>query len=193
MFNTYTFLIYIFVTAFTPGPNNIMSMSNAARLGFKKSFPFNLGILAGFSIIMPVCTLFSATLYQFIPKIKIYMLAVGALYMLYLAWKTWKSSSDIGVSETKGASFGSGMFLQFINPKIYIYTITSMSTFVIPVFDSTFVLVGFAFLLAFVAFTSTLTWAFFGSMFCRLLAKHAKLVNGIMAFLLVYCAISLFM
>ena len=37
MFSVYDFLIYIFVTAYTPGPNNIMSMSNAVRFGFKKN------------------------------------------------------------------------------------------------------------------------------------------------------------
>lgn len=44
MFNWLNFLSYAIVTAVTPGPNNIMSMSNAGRLGFRKSFPFNLGI-----------------------------------------------------------------------------------------------------------------------------------------------------
>ena len=38
MFSLYQFLLYIFVTAYTPGPNNIMSLSNAVRYGFKKVF-----------------------------------------------------------------------------------------------------------------------------------------------------------
>lgn len=40
------FLIYLWVTAITPGPNNIMSMNFGTRLGFKKSLPFNLGVFA---------------------------------------------------------------------------------------------------------------------------------------------------
>ena len=59
MFPVSDFLIYCFVTAYTPGANNLLSMSNAARLGFRKSFRFNLGITAGFLIIMSVCTFFS--------------------------------------------------------------------------------------------------------------------------------------
>jgi hypothetical protein len=35
--NFAAFLSYVLVTTFTPGPNNIMSMSNASRYGFKKS------------------------------------------------------------------------------------------------------------------------------------------------------------
>ena len=52
MFSWLDFLSYAIVTAVTPGPNNLMSMSNAGRLGFRRSFPFNLGIWAGFSAVM---------------------------------------------------------------------------------------------------------------------------------------------
>ncbi len=192
MFNLPSFLIYIFVTAYTPGPNNIMSMSNASRFGFKRSFPFNLGILAGFAIVMPFCSIFSATLFQYIPKVKIFMLVLGAAYMLYLAWKTYTSSSDLGISESKEGSFLAGMLLQFVNPKIYIYTITSMSAFILPVYDSPWILLGFALILSFVGFTGTVLWSLFGSVFCRLFSEKAKAVNTVMALLLVYCAISLF-
>ena len=59
MFHLYDFLIYCFITAYTPGANNLLSMSNAIRYGFRRSIRFNLGILAGFSIVMTVCTVFS--------------------------------------------------------------------------------------------------------------------------------------
>ena len=41
MFNWFAFLTYAVITAATPGPNNIMSMSNGGRLGFKGALPFN--------------------------------------------------------------------------------------------------------------------------------------------------------
>ncbi len=193
MFNLYTFLIYVFLSAYTPGPNNIMSMSNGVRFGFKKTFRFNLGIFAGFLLVVPICALFSASLFNYIPTIKIYMLIVGASYMLYLAWKTLTASSEIDLKETKGAGFVSGMLLQFINPKIYIYSITSMSTFILPSFDSVWVVLLFALLMSFVGFSGTVVWALFGSAFCKILAKHTKAVNITMALLLVYCAVSLFL
>ena len=84
MFHLYDFLIYCFITAYTPGANNLLSMSNAIRLGLRRSIRFNLGILAGFAIVMSVCTAFSATLYSFLPKVKIVMQILGAAYMLYL-------------------------------------------------------------------------------------------------------------
>ena len=193
MFSLYQFLIYVFVTAYTPGPNNIMSLSNAVRYGFKKSFPFNLGILAGFSVVMLFCTLLSAIIFSYIHQAKIYMQVIGASYMLYLAWKTWKSSSEIELKETKGASFTSGLTLQFVNPKIYIYAVTAMSTFILPYFGSTSALLGFALFLAFVGFTGSIAWSVFGSTFRKILSNYAKIVNPILALLLIYCAISLFL
>ena len=59
MFRLYDFLIYCFITAYTPGANNLLSMSNAIRLGFRRSVRFNLGILAGFTVVMSICTAFS--------------------------------------------------------------------------------------------------------------------------------------
>lgn len=190
--NIYAFSTYMLVTAFTPGPNNISSMSNASRYGLRKSYPYNLGIFCGFSIVMILCTLFSATMLRLIPRIKPLMLILGAGYILWLAWKTWKSSSEISSRNGKDATFLSGFLLQFINPKIYIYGITSMSTYILPSYSSLPVLTGFAVLLAFVGFSSTICWAIFGSVFARLFENHAKLINGIMAILLIYCSVSLF-
>lgn len=193
MFSWLNFLSYAVVTAVTPGPNNIMSMSNAGRLGFRKSFPFNLGIWVGFSPVMLVCTFFCNMLSEIIPKIKTPMLIIGAIYMLWLAWKTVKSSSIIEEKQSK-SSFISGALLQFINPKIYIYCIVSMEAYILPYYQGEWLtLIFFALLLAFIGFVFTLCWALFGSVFKLLFSKYAKVTNFIMAGLLVYCAISLFL
>lgn len=193
MFSWVSFLSYAVVTAVTPGPNNIMSMSNASRLGFRKSFPFNLGIWIGFSLVMLVCTFFCNTLSAVIPKIKTPMLILGALYMLWLAWKTFKSSSVIEESHSR-SSLLSGLVLQFINPKIYIYCIISMEAYILPFYQGQWrALVFFALLLAFIGFVFTLCWSLFGSVFRLLFSKYAKITNTIMALLLVYCALSLFL
>ncbi|HIX68605.1 MAG TPA: LysE family transporter [Candidatus Anaerostipes excrementavium] len=193
MFPISDFLIYCFVTAYTPGANNLLSMSNAARLGFRKSFKFNIGITAGFLIVMSVCTLFSSALYSALPKIKFSMQIIGAAYMLYLAWKIWKSHSDFEIENDKTASFFAGMVLQFMNPKIYIYAITAMSLYILPIFHSTMSLAGFTLILTILGASGSYVWALFGSIFCKFFAKYPKTVNLIMALLLVYCAVSLFL
>ncbi len=193
MFSWISFLTYAVVTAVTPGPNNIMSMSNGNRKGFKGALPFNLGILAGFSAVMILCTVFCSLLSAWIPKIKMPMLMVGACYMLYLAWETFRSSETIEENDSRDG-FLSGLFLQFINPKIYIYCIMSMEAYILPFYSGQVLpLLGFALLLAFIGFIFTLLWSAFGSIFKWLFSKHAKFVNTLMALLLVYCAVSLFL
>lgn len=193
MFSWFSFLLYAIVTAVTPGPNNIMSMSNASRLGFHRALPFNMGIWAGFSVVMVICTLFCTLLSALIPKIKLPMLILGACYMLYLAWETFRSGTE--VTEKHGhTGFLSGLALQFINPKIYIYCIISMEAYILPYYaDRPLILLGFALLLAFIGFVFTLVWSAFGSLLRSLLAKHGKIINTVMALLLVYCAVSLFL
>lgn len=193
MFSWMHFLSYAVVTAVTPGPNNIMSMSNAGRVGFRKSFPFNLGIWAGFSLVMLICTFFCNTLSSIIPKIKLPMLIAGAAYMLYLAWKTFKSASVIEEDHSR-SGFLSGLLLQFINPKIYIYCIVSMEAYILPYYQGRWnILIFFALLLAFIGFAFTVCWSLFGSVFKLLFSKYARITNTIMALLLVYCAFSLFL
>lgn len=193
MFCLSDFLIYCFVTAYTPGANNLLSMSNAIRLGFRRSIRFNFGILAGFAVIMTACTIFSAALYSLLPKVKFILQIAGGSYMLYLAWKIWKSSSEINTEDGKEASFLSGMLLQFINPKIYIYAITAMSLYILPVYHSAGALAGFTVVLSLIGASGSFVWALFGGIFCRFLSRHTKIVNLIMALLLVYCAASLFL
>lgn len=192
MFSWLNFLTYAIVTAITPGPNNIMSMSNASRLGLKKALPFNLGVFCGFSIVMLLCTLFCSLLASILPKIKTPMLLLGAAYMLYLAWHTYKSSPDISENSTK-TGFLAGLTLQFVNVKIIIYGIVSMEVYIFPFFaDKPAVLVLFAMLLAAIGASANLLWSLFGSAFKILFSKYAKTTNLVMALLLVYCAISLF-
>ena len=189
----YSFLTYAVITAATPGPNNIMSMSNAGRLGFRRALPFNLGIWVGFTLVMALCTLFCTALSALIPAIRLPMLVLGAAYMLYLAWGTFRSS-DVIQEDHAREGFRSGLLLQFINPKIYLYGIMSMEAYILPYYSGQpAVLLFFALLLAFIGFVFTLAWAAFGSVFRLLFSRHARVVNTIMALLLVYCAVSLFL
>lgn len=192
--NFAAFLSYIFVTSITPGPNNIMSMSNASRYGFKKSIFFNVGIFFGFFIIIALCTVFSVTLYNLIPSFKPIMTGIGSVYILFLAWKTYKSKPQNDGSDKKSTNtFSSGLLLQFVNPKVILYGITTVSTFIVPYYRSVMILGGFSVLLAFIGFISTCCWSLFGSLFQVFLIKNDKLVNAVMALLLIYCAISLFL
>lgn len=108
MFSWLNFLSYAVVTAVTPGPNNLMSLSNAGRLGFRRALPFNLGIWAGFTVVMLLCTAFCGALSDLIPRIRTPMLVIGAAYMLYLAWKTFRSPRSRKAANRRKAASSPG-------------------------------------------------------------------------------------
>lgn len=198
MLNLFNFLTYVLVTCFTPGPNNLTAMSNGTRHGFKKALPFNFGMLTGCTTVFTVCAIFGNVISTIMPSIKTPMLVLGAIYMLYLAYKIFMSSfkketKESITNESKNL-FLQGLLLQFVNVKSYIYIIVSMEVYIIPVYAGNYpMLIFFAAFLACLGFISTLCWSLFGSAFKILFSKYAKITNTILALLLVYCAISLFL
>lgn len=168
-------------------------MSNAARVGFRKSIVFNYGITAGFAIVMMACSVFTTTLYTIIPKVQLIIEILGAVYMLWLAWKIFKSGDDLNAGESNSIGFRAGMLLQFMNPKIYIYSITAMSVYVLPVYSSIPWIVFFTVALTVIGSSGSFVWALCGAAMCRFISKYTKIVNTVMALLLVYCAVSIFL
>ena len=191
MMNLGTFFSYIFLSAYTPGPNNIMAMANAGNYGFKKGMKFCVGVLFGFFSIMVCSALFCSVLYQFIPKIEPVMVCIGAGYILWLAWTVFRDKPHEGKkSSFKTNSIFSGMVLQFINVKVILYGITAFSTFILPCYQSIPMLFLFVLLLSLVGFSGTVCWALFGAVFDRFFSAHRKGLNTVMALLLLYCAVT---
>jgi threonine/homoserine/homoserine lactone efflux protein len=171
-----------------------MSMTNANRDGFKKTINFNFGVFAGFVVIMLACSYFNLLLFHLIPRVKIIMAIIGSAYMIYLAYKIYTSKHVEGENDnTHMNSFLSGFMLQFVNPKVILYGITTVSTFIVPFYKSVLALTFFTLFLAFVGFVATCCWSLFGSVFQRFLVRNNSVINFIMALLLVYCAVSLFL
>ncbi|MFJ7935813.1 LysE family transporter [Sporosarcina sp. NPDC096371] len=189
-----TFLLYVFVMSFTPGPNNIMAMLFANQYGFKKTLRFCLGVGAGFFVIMILSSYFNLMLHNIIPKIELPMMILGAGYMLYLAFKIIRSTTNgNGDDGGKYNSFLAGMLLQFVNPKGILYGITVVATFILPYHTSHSSLWLLSLFLGFVGMLSTGSWSLFGSVFQKFLSTYRKQFNIVMALLLVYSAVSIFM
>lgn len=196
MVHIFAFISYVFVSCITPGPNNIMSMNNGARYGVRKSLPFCAGVGTGFSLVLIGCILCNLFLNRYIPRIVDVMTVLGAGYILYLAWVVWK---DKPKEEKKNArqldtrAFGTAVVLQFVNPKGLLFGMTLITNFVFPYYQS---IEAFIMVLAFnwvVVFLSCGCWVLFGSVFRSFFDKYRKVLNGVMALLLIYCAVSLFM
>ncbi len=197
MIDWFSFIIFVFVASITPGPNNILAITQASWVGFRNTFPFNLGVFLGMLGVASLCTLLSLFMRDFLPILIKPLLYIGAAYILFLAYKTFTASPTIDgeVKTRDGAPIGMwiGALLQFVNPKAYIFTLLCLEGYILPVYNNNYFTLLFVIaFLALTGFLCTVLWAFFGSIFRVLFTKHARITNTVMALLLVYCAVSLF-
>ena len=73
------------LTVWSPGPNNILLLSNASKYGVCGNLRFMAGIWSGSLTLMCLSGLFCSTLGSIIPGIQPVMKYLGAAYILYLA------------------------------------------------------------------------------------------------------------
>ena len=189
--NFLTLIPYVFITTFTPGPNNISCAATAARWGMSRTWGYLFGIGAGFFVLVLFCGAFSGLLMSVLPWLQAYMRWVGAAYILWLAWGIARSESS-GGKESAGSlrGFTKGFVLQFVNPKAILYGVTLYTAFLSPILARPLPVLISALLLAAIGFSSLLTWAVFGLGIERFLQSpmHRKIMNGCFALLLVYTA-----
>lgn len=187
--NIIPFLTYLVVTTFTPGPNNIVSMSNGMRSGYKKTLPFLVGIFTGFLIMMLICAWLNFFLISWIPQLKTWLNILGAIYMVYLAVHIFMSKPDNQEGNGKGLNtFLAGLGMQFLNPKVILYGVTIFSIFILPDFPNPEAFSLFAPLLAGVAFIATSCWALGGNILSIWIHGHFRIFNSVMSGLLIYTA-----
>ncbi|MDP5252781.1 MULTISPECIES: cysteine/O-acetylserine transporter [unclassified Vibrio] len=187
------FFTYVIITSFTPGPNNILSLSIATQRGFKYSTKVILGMFCGYIILMLLCGVFTYHMVNLLPVITPWLTWVGAAYIVWLAWTIANSDLTTATERSERVTFLAGFGLQFVNVKIILYGITSISTFVLPYTTDIKWILSASLLLAFIALASNLTWAIAGKLLQSQFQQHGKVINKILALTLLYCAIQLLM
>ncbi len=191
MANISTFLVYVAVTTFTPGPNNIVSMINGIQFSYTRILKFLAGLLAGFFLVMLAGGFLNIFLTNLLPSAEHWLKIIGVIYMLYLAYHIARSKGmddpDQGNSMN---TFKFGFFMQFLNLKGILYGITVFSLFITHTYRDPLSIIIFSLLLTFVAFLATSLWAIGGNIFQNFLRKHYRIFNYLMAALLVYTAIA---
>ena len=184
-----SYLPYALVTAYTPGPNNILSLYSVSQKGWKAGKTVILGIVAGFLCVMVLCALFCYELDKYLPAMTNVLKYVGIAYILWLAWHIARSGPD--QSEGSQANFLKGFLLQFVNVKIYMYAITVYTGYVLTAGAGLSALLLHAVALTVIGASGCFTWGAAGHLLQTFLAKHYKPFNYLMALILVLCAIGM--
>ena len=190
----YTLILFGIVTAFTPGPNNIMASYSGFNFGFKKTIPLMLGVIIGWTTML---TLMASGLiiifkeYLFLQNI---IKISGTIFLIYLAYKIAFSSTKNSKEEKKPVNFFDTFLFQFINPKGVIVAMISVSTFIDAqnnyLRDALVVITTFFFMAVF----SISSWCLLGK-YLRNFATSENFIkkfNYTMSFLLIVCVIMIY-
>lgn len=182
------FLAFTLITAFTPGPNNILALNTGLRCGFRGGLPLIFGICTGFLCVMFLCGLLVFSLSTLSPVFMEGMKYIGCLYIMLLAWHMAFAGERKNGSRS-GTGFMTGFILQFVNVKIMMYGITAYSGFIFFWDRSwTALVVGMA-VLTLIGGAGVVTWAFAGSVMQRFFRRQAAVLNVVMALMLLFCLV----
>lgn len=190
--NITSFLIYCFIVTFTPGPTNIVILSTVHNFGTKKAMEYTYGATLAFGLLLVISSILNTLLVTVIPKILMVMQIIGSMYMLYLAYQIYKTDTSKPTVNQTG-TFLSGFLMQFLNPKVVLFTMTVIPSFILPYYTAMSAVSYGVLAITLIGFSAFFTWVLFGTIFKKFLQKYKKTVNVMMALFLAYAAIMIWM
>ena len=183
--------IFLFVGAFSPGPNNLLASYSGFNFGIKKTLPLVYGVTFGFPIVLIAVNSGLAIVFNKFPVFQEILKILGSGFLIYMAYKIAFGNKSDEKEIKNPAKFFNMIIFQFINPKAVLIAIITVSTFISQnenfVRDSIIVII-FA---IFFSFTSIMSWSLLGKFLQRFANNEIFLTkyNYTMSFLLIICVI----
>ncbi|MEO5736902.1 MAG: LysE family translocator [Variovorax sp.] len=169
------FCLFAFVSSITPGPNNTMMLASGVNFGLARSLPHMTGITLGFCLMILLMGMGLGTVFERYPVLYTLMRYAGGAYMLYLAWKIFRSkpAADAAASEAPQArpmGFAAAAAFQWVNPKAWVMALGAITTY-LPARHSLWQLMALVGVMGIINMPSTGSWALFGSSMRRHLQR----------------------
>lgn len=186
--------LFVFVNSITPGPNNVMLTAAGANFGYRRCLSHMLGITTGGVIMVLLVGIGLGTLFENVPGAYTALKYIGAVYLLYLAWRIARASSAVdGNHRARPFTFWEAAAFQWVNPKAWIMVVGMIAAYM-PQDYRLYELLLAALVLALVNYPSISFWTLFGSAVGRFLqsAPALRRFNALMAMLLVLSMYPLF-
>ena len=181
------FILFALVASITPGPTNILILSNSSSYGFQKTFPLIIGASSGAALIVLLAGVgLGSTVLQY-PLVKDLMAWGGALWLTALGWKIFNlraiTETNQRSSQLAGWKVGAGM--QAVNPKTWMMALAVSSVFTSAAGSSSQV-IWYALIFFLIAMPCLICWAALGIGSNRLLKSdmQKELMNKALAVLL---------
>ncbi|WP_322922210.1 LysE family translocator [Paenibacillus campi] len=187
-----SFILYCVIVTFTPGPSNIIILSIANQEGTAQALRYTYGATVAFGLLLATSALLSGVMEAILPRMLVGMQMIGSLYMLYLAYQISRKRKTSSSAATTGRGLGtfrSGFITQFVNPKVILFTMTVIPTFIMPYYSAVPTLLAGVLGVTLIGFLAYTTWVMFGTIFKMFLQRHQRIANLVMTVFLVYAAI----
>jgi threonine/homoserine/homoserine lactone efflux protein len=118
------------VMSFTPGPNNVMVTTSGANFGLRRSWPHIFGITVGFAAMVAILGFGAAGLFLAFPQIHRALKWVGAIYLVWLAWRIATAGrAQIEGGRVRPLTFLEAAGFQWLNPKGWVFAAGALSAF----------------------------------------------------------------
>jgi len=183
-------IIFLFVGAFSPGPNNLLASYSGFNFGIKRTMPLICGVTFGFPSLLIVVNFSLIFIFENLPILQEILKILGSVFLIFLAYKIAITEQNETKKIENPAKFLNMLIFQFINPKALLVAIIAVSTFIRQesfVRDTILVVM----LSVVFAFISIFSWSLLGK-FLQRFANNVfflKIYNYILSFLLIVCVI----
>lgn len=181
---------YMMITAFTPGPGNILSLNTVTAYGWQKGRKLVFGICGGYFTLHITAAVLCFCLSQLIGGSVIVIKYIGVLYLLWLAAHIIRSVPDFHGAE-RSPSFWTGYLMQLINVKVLLFSLTLQSSYFQPYLHTLPKMLLAGFLVSLFGSCASLSWAGAGILMEKFYRAHYKLINRVMGLFLLYSAMTL--
>ena len=122
--------LFWFVTAYTPGPNNVVASYSGFNFGIIKTLPHIFGVTLGFTSLVLFLTIGLINIFKLFPIIQVVMKYLGTIFLIYLAYKIATSTTSDDTKKENPVKFIETFFFQYLNPKGVTVAIIVVSTYV---------------------------------------------------------------
>ena len=122
--------LFYFVTAYTPGPNNVVASYSGFNFGIIKTMPHILGVVLGFTSLVFFLTIGLINIFKLFPIIQEVIKYLGTLFLIYLAFKIASSTTSDNTEKLNPVKFFETFIFQYLNPKGVMVAIIVVSTYV---------------------------------------------------------------
>lgn len=124
------FLLFAFVASITPGPTNILVLTNSQHFGVKNTVPAILGGCIAASAIVLISGAGAGEVLRQYPLIRQVMSWAGVLWLSWMSWQLFSApAANLSSKSPNRFTAQAAALLQVVNPKTWMMALAVVSLF----------------------------------------------------------------